>query len=249
MSKATKRKHVTREAVDDYFVPEGEEEIVKIVASRGNNLHEVENAAGNRYLVSMPTKFRKNIWVKRGDFVVTEPIAEGNKVQAEIIYILLAKQIKYLKTEKLWPKEFSTTTSSSLECGPDLPTAGDLEEKVNGHAVNGNGHKEDNTENGVDDQTNNSNNNNDSNNSNNNNNNNNTDEDSESESSSDEDIFENPNHRPMYYVDDSSEDDSSEEEEEEYEDSEEERGADMMSAMNNSAEYQLQEGIAKVKLK
>lgn len=30
MSKTTKRKHVTREALDDYYVPEGDEEIVKV---------------------------------------------------------------------------------------------------------------------------------------------------------------------------------------------------------------------------
>ena len=37
-----------------------------------------------------------------GDYVVMVPIREGNKVQGEIVYILLAKQIKYLKDENLW---------------------------------------------------------------------------------------------------------------------------------------------------
>merc|ERR1711962_245059 len=133
MSKATKRKHVTKEAVDDYFVPEGDEEIVKIFAPRGNNLHEVENASGHRYLVSMPTKFRKNIWVKRGDFVVTVPIKEGNKVQGEIVYILLAKQIKYLKDEKLWPEEFS-----QQEAGPGLPESEKEEKSSDEIKANGN---------------------------------------------------------------------------------------------------------------
>lgn len=137
MSKATKRKHVTKEAVDDYFVPEGDEEIVKIFSSRGNNLHEVENASGHRYLVSMPTKFRRNIWVKRGDFVVTIPIKEGNKVQGEIVYILLAKQIKYLKDEKLWPKEFSQ------EAGADIPENKKDEKSSTELKVNGNEGSED----------------------------------------------------------------------------------------------------------
>ena len=30
MSKTTKRKHVTQEALTEYYVPEGEEEIVKV---------------------------------------------------------------------------------------------------------------------------------------------------------------------------------------------------------------------------
>jgi len=131
-SKATKRKIVTKEAVDDYFVPEDDEEIVKIVASRGNNLHEVENASGSTFLVSMPTKFRKNIWVKRGDFVVTVPIKEGNKVQGEIVYILLAKQIKYLKDEKMWPEAFNQNIHKE-EKNIDEQKAGIEPVKMNGH--------------------------------------------------------------------------------------------------------------------
>lgn len=106
MSKATKRKHVTKEILEDYYVPEDDEIIVKIVTGRGNNLHEVMTPKGEQYLVSMPTKFRRNVWVKRGDFVVVSPIKEGVKVQGEIVYILYAKQIKYLKSEKIWPEAF-----------------------------------------------------------------------------------------------------------------------------------------------
>lgn len=40
-----------------------------------------------QFLVSMPTKFRKNVWVKRGNFVIAEPIDEGDKVKAEIVRI------------------------------------------------------------------------------------------------------------------------------------------------------------------
>lgn len=37
-----------------------------------------------------------------GDFVIVDPIEEGNKVCAEIVHILYGKQIKYLKSEGLW---------------------------------------------------------------------------------------------------------------------------------------------------
>lgn len=43
---------------------------VKIVGSRGNNLHEVSTSSGDTFLVSMPTKFRKNIWIKRGNKII-----------------------------------------------------------------------------------------------------------------------------------------------------------------------------------
>ncbi|KAL1394833.1 hypothetical protein pipiens_011671 [Culex pipiens pipiens] len=84
--------------------------IVRIVASRGNNLHEVESAAEGdeeRFLVSMPVKFRKNVWIKRGDFVLVEPIEEGNKVKAEICRILTAEHIKLFEKEGVWPKRFT----------------------------------------------------------------------------------------------------------------------------------------------
>jgi len=107
MSKATKRKHVAKEVLDDYVVPDPNQQIVKILGSRGNNLHEVETSDGTKFLVSMPSKFRKSVWIKRGDFVIVDPIEEGNKVCAEIVHILYGKQIKYLKSEGLWPTAFT----------------------------------------------------------------------------------------------------------------------------------------------
>ncbi|CAH2055925.1 unnamed protein product, partial [Iphiclides podalirius] len=77
MSKVTKRKHVMNEALwDDYELPKENQSIVKVVKSKGNNLHEITTPCGEEYLVSMPTKFRKNIWVKRGDYILVEPILE-----------------------------------------------------------------------------------------------------------------------------------------------------------------------------
>ncbi|KAJ0172785.1 hypothetical protein K1T71_011924 [Dendrolimus kikuchii] len=107
MSKVTKRKHVMNEALwDDYELPKDNQSIVRVLKSRGNNLHEVVTPSGEEYLVSMPTKFRKNIWVKRGDFILVEPITEGDKVKAEIVKIMNKDSIKYYKENKLWPEEF-----------------------------------------------------------------------------------------------------------------------------------------------
>jgi len=97
---------VTREVEQDFNLPEAAQIIVKVVAGRGNNLHEVEDHTGETFLVSMPNKFRKNVWIKRGDFVVVNPIEEGDKVKAEICTILYKEQIKYIKAEKLWPAGF-----------------------------------------------------------------------------------------------------------------------------------------------
>ena len=40
---------------------------IQILGGRGNNLHEAESPDGQKFLVSMPTKFRRNVWIKRGE--------------------------------------------------------------------------------------------------------------------------------------------------------------------------------------
>ncbi|GFG33894.1 hypothetical protein Cfor_07141 [Coptotermes formosanus] len=107
MSRATKRKHVIREVLlDDLELPTGKQEVVRVLASRGNNLHNVEDATGSQFLVSMPTKFRRNVWIKRGDFVLVEPIVEGDKVKAEIVRILTSEHVKFFQDNNQWPEQF-----------------------------------------------------------------------------------------------------------------------------------------------
>lgn len=107
MSRATKRKHVIKEVLlDDLELPADNQEVVRVVASKGNNLHMVEDATGSQFLVSMPTKFRHNVWIKRGDFVLVEPIAEGDKVKAEIVTILTSEHVKFFQANNQWPEQF-----------------------------------------------------------------------------------------------------------------------------------------------
>ena len=75
----------------------------------------MEDHIGDTFLVSMPNKFRKNVWIKRGDFVVVNPIEEGDKVKAEICTILYKEQIKYIKAEKLWPAGFEKSEEVSQD--------------------------------------------------------------------------------------------------------------------------------------
>jgi len=112
MSKVTKRKHVTKEVTEEFALPEEGQQVVKVVSSKGNNLHEVQTSDGEIFLVSMPTKFRKNVWIKRGDFVIVQPIEEGDKVKAEISHILYKPQITYIQQQGKWPSSFDTTVRS-----------------------------------------------------------------------------------------------------------------------------------------
>ncbi|TKC36998.1 hypothetical protein EI555_002699 [Monodon monoceros] len=107
MSQATKRKHVVKELLGEHMVPSDQQQIVRVLRTPGNNLHEVETAEGQRFLVSMPSKYRKNIWIKRGDFLIVDPIEEGEKVKAEISFVLCKDHVRSLQKEGLWPEAFS----------------------------------------------------------------------------------------------------------------------------------------------
>ncbi|KAF4105073.1 probable RNA-binding protein EIF1AD [Onychostoma macrolepis] len=113
MSKATKRKHVVKEVLEDYVTPTEDQHIMRVLGSNGNNLHEAVSGSGERFLVSMPTKFRKNIWIKRGDFVIIDPIKEGGKVKGEINFILYRDHIQYLRKLGVWPEGFQEDHASS----------------------------------------------------------------------------------------------------------------------------------------
>ncbi|XP_062892274.1 probable RNA-binding protein EIF1AD isoform X2 [Mobula hypostoma] len=127
MSQATKRKHVVKEVLGDYPPPSEKQQIVRVVGTPGNNLHEVETARGERFLASMPTKFRKNIWIKRGDFLIVDPIEEGEKVKAEIASILYKEHIKELQQQGAWPASFSEPASHE-STQRELSTRGSEEE-------------------------------------------------------------------------------------------------------------------------
>lgn len=94
------------QVLEEYPEPTDLQSIVKVVCPRGNNLHEFSWPDGRTALCSMPSKFRNRVWIKRGDYMIVEPIEEGDKVAAEIVNILLPPQIRHLKVKNLWPQEF-----------------------------------------------------------------------------------------------------------------------------------------------
>lgn len=123
MSAATKRKHVAKEIFSEFPpLPNPPQLFVaRILAGRGNNLHLVEAVLDDspssstlpQFLVSMPVKFRKNFWVKRGDFILCSPIEEGDKVKAEIVRVLYKDDVRYFREQGKWPKEFDESEDVS----------------------------------------------------------------------------------------------------------------------------------------
>lgn len=108
MSNFDKKKFVINELTKGLInLPASNELIVKVLFNPGNNLHQVEDINGEQFLVSMPNKFRRIIWIGRNSFVLVKPIKEGRKVRAEITNILTQDHISYFNEEGIWPKQFS----------------------------------------------------------------------------------------------------------------------------------------------
>ncbi|KAG2948241.1 hypothetical protein PC117_g6185 [Phytophthora cactorum] len=113
--KSAYRKGVTKRVLYGDPEPKENELIVRVTALRGSNLFEVVDAKGAKSVTMLPTKFRKLIWVKRGDFLIVgegdggeATTATGKKgaVTSIVEHILYKEQIKNLKHKELWPAAF-----------------------------------------------------------------------------------------------------------------------------------------------
>ncbi|KAL6744087.1 hypothetical protein Aduo_017059 [Ancylostoma duodenale] len=106
MSVSTKRRYITNKVESEYYTPVEGDIIAQVRSARGNNLHEVEDENGEMYVASMPSKFRKAVWIRRGQFVVLRPIEEGDKVKAEIEHVLDEENVLYIRSQNKWPSRF-----------------------------------------------------------------------------------------------------------------------------------------------
>jgi len=149
------RKYLTDSVLNDFPEPKSSEgeRIAQVVGSRGGNLLEIQVApppptndgdegdseesqnntnSNNKkqpQLALLPTKFRKLVWVKRGDYIIvggdetaqkqdtgkasisTEDENEHQdneniKVRYMVHHILYRDQVKHLKSLGVWPKQF-----------------------------------------------------------------------------------------------------------------------------------------------
>lgn len=125
MSRVNKRKHVLREMFEDgYNLPLPDQEIVEVNEICGNFLYKVRNGSDESYLMSMPNKFRNCFFIKRGMYVLVEPIAEGKKVKSEMVRVLTKEHIQHFKDNNCWPNLFQNDE-------PEKDTEGNTEDFVN----------------------------------------------------------------------------------------------------------------------
>uniref|UniRef100_A0A2I3GDE1 Probable RNA-binding protein EIF1AD n=1 Tax=Nomascus leucogenys TaxID=61853 RepID=A0A2I3GDE1_NOMLE len=67
-----------------------------------------------------------NRWRKRGDFLIVDPIEEGEKVKAEISFVLCKDHVRSLQKEGFWPEGFSEVAEKhnnnrNRQTQPELP--------------------------------------------------------------------------------------------------------------------------------
>jgi len=115
------RKGVTSDVLESFPEPGPADSIVRVTGLRGTNIMEVLTAGGETSLAMLPTKFRKLIWVKRGDFVMctgTDGSADletrdgkGGKVNFMVTHILYEQQKKHLVSVGMWPEVFATAVA------------------------------------------------------------------------------------------------------------------------------------------
>jgi probable RNA-binding protein EIF1AD len=104
------RKHLTQKIVSECPIPSEKQKVVKVVELRGSNVCEVQDQEGSKFLVSFPSKFKKLIWIKRGDYLIVEPFPEKisrGKIKAQVVHVLLPEHIAFLKKQSLWPNQFA----------------------------------------------------------------------------------------------------------------------------------------------
>lgn len=179
------RKHLTDSVLNDYPEPNYPfERVAKILGTRGGNMFDVlvspapgdddgddDGAAARRSpeprLAILPTKFRKLVWVKRGDFVIVEcgdvvddendereettkepsrrrvPDKKGG-VRYIVQHVLYKDQIRHLRTKGLWPEVFREDVEND---GPTTTTERDDEKdetrRANGASSNEHDEKND----------------------------------------------------------------------------------------------------------
>lgn len=93
-------KKLTQQALQSYPDISPTQVVSKIISSQGGSLFKVQGPGVD--LVSLPNKFQKSLWIRRGSFVIVEPSASDTKVNGEIVAVLMPMDVKELKRLDKW---------------------------------------------------------------------------------------------------------------------------------------------------
>ncbi|CAK4613297.1 hypothetical protein LEN26_006800 [Aphanomyces euteiches] len=111
------RKGVTQDVLYGEPEPADGELIVRVQSMRGSNLLEIETPEGSTGLAMLPTKYRKLIWIRRGDYLIVAGATGKSKGAVNYIveHILYKDQIKHLKKKNVWPEAFTVDEDTVLD--------------------------------------------------------------------------------------------------------------------------------------
>lgn len=143
----SKRRSPYRKVVTDgvlYGTPDlsSGHRVAVVVRSHGSNLLEVQVAgSGEAGLALLPSKFRKLIWIKRGDYVLVSEAAGGfetadggaGRVRLLIETVLYPDAIRGLQRAGTWPAEFAAAAAGASR-GPSSGAARGLPPGEEGEA-------------------------------------------------------------------------------------------------------------------
>ena len=107
--------------------------IAAIVKGAGSNLFEVVFSDGSHTLAMLPSKFRKLVWLKRGDYVIvsgadgTTQTARGTAgaVTANVEHILYADAVRHLRVNGQWPIGLERERDAIIAMAPSGDDEGD----------------------------------------------------------------------------------------------------------------------------
>ncbi|KAL8930909.1 MAG: hypothetical protein Q9208_000010 [Pyrenodesmia sp. 3 TL-2023] len=109
-------------------------EIARSRGAAGNNIYSVELPSRTEpLLVELPSRFRSQIWIKRGGYVVVDTTAfadRDNKLDGEIVNVV--RDEREWRKQSYWPSEFvkkSSYLENSDEEGPMMPPSDDSNEE------------------------------------------------------------------------------------------------------------------------
>mmetsp|Transcript_30770 Transcript_30770/g.100377 ORF Transcript_30770/g.100377 Transcript_30770/m.100377 type:complete len:182 (+) Transcript_30770:92-637(+) len=108
------RKHVEEEALNGFPEPEEGDCIVQTTACRGGNIFEVRGPDGDEALALLPTKFKRLIWIKRGQYLIVSGASDDYETAAgdkgKLKYLiknpLNREQVRHLQSVGKWPDAF-----------------------------------------------------------------------------------------------------------------------------------------------
>ncbi|MCJ1455149.1 hypothetical protein MMC28_005503 [Mycoblastus sanguinarius] len=102
--------------------------IARVTKAEGKNLYSVELPSGKEpLLVELPSRFRSQIWIKRGGYVVVDLSAFGdreNKLGGEIINVV--RDEKQWRKQGYWPSEFVKKPTYLDDSEDDESTVGKM---------------------------------------------------------------------------------------------------------------------------